>query len=410
MESTRRTKVQHLPTEKRTGVKKRLSRALARARTLSFGSYPLPSTIIGHLQSQRSNPYVQLTPEKRTTELLTPQKNTRGLLSSKKNPLRLTIQRKKNPGKLTSQKKKLGTLTPQKKNPGCLTPQKQIKKRKTILDRFTPKKKLNKKKILGSNTQQTNHAQNKTETLTTLAEVEDCPDGRTMTLVRKQAFSSLPSLKRAGEVETKRNSYSNVRFFWEENSSSSKKSTTSARPDQAMTKTAFIENLLFPKPKSIVQHLWNLQMEQLGDFVKLPPGENIKWKHKEAVITFDNLKPLTLSFASSMIENYMHQRAICFEPVQTSSVQPTDQIKNFEELCSLDLDASVAEEPDLFETSCTFPNSQNLQRYPSLSDMTFISKSMDVSLPTFWGLLVLSFVLDGLWVNKHVIAMGQQES
>ena len=166
MESEKLTKskmrLRHISTEKRSRLKKSLASALARARTIVPSS--IPSTILGRLQP----------PKQKDLERLTPQKKS---------------------------KKKLQRLTPQKK----------IKKK--LLERLTPREKIKKQKILERFTPQKKQIKKWKKSLPTLTANLDSPDGNITTLVRKQAFSQIPSLKRAGEVDNKRNSYRKVRFF-----------------------------------------------------------------------------------------------------------------------------------------------------------------------------------------------------
>jgi len=171
-----------------------------------------------------------------------------------------------------------------------LTSQKKVKKKKQILERLTPQTNIKKKKILERFTPKRKQMKKKNKEMPTLAEIFDSPgvkifdspDGKITTLVRKRAFSQIPSLKRAGEVDRKRNSYRQVRFFWEENSTSLKTDKTFLKGDKP--------TLLFLEPKSIVQHLWNMQME---DFLQLPTRANIDWATRKTsgrkiIFTFDH--------------------------------------------------------------------------------------------------------------------------
>ena len=321
---TGKTPQRQISSEKRSHLKKSLSSALARARTLSILPSSLPSTILGRLQPQK----------KKNLDRLTPQK------------------------KINKKKKIFEGLTSQKK----------IKKKKQILERLTPQTKIKKKKILERFTPLKKQIKRKNKEVPSLTEIFDSPDGKTTTLVRKQAFSKIPSLKRAGEVDEKRNSYRKVRFFWEENSNSLKISPKGDKPA-----------LLFLEPKSIVQQLWNIQME---DFLQLPTRENVDWaaaktRGRKIIFTFDhNLWP----FCSLATPNAVFP--------QTTIMQVTNKSKT----ASFEESYWPESEQEAFAATEGFQNNEKDQGFGA--DMSDLSASPDVSLPCVWGLVFLSIILD----------------
>ena len=334
---TEPTKSRQISSKKRSHLKKSLSSALARARTISTIS--LPATILGRLQSEK----------KKNLEGQTPQKKTN--------------KRKKIFEGLTSQKK--------------------IKKKKQILERLTPQTNIKKKKILERFTPKRKQMKKKNKEMPTLAEIFDSPgvkifdspDGKITTLVRKRAFSQIPLLKRAGEVDRKRNSYRQVRFFWEENSTSLQTDKTFLKGDKP--------TLLFLEPKSIVQHLWNMQME---DFLQLPTRENIDWATRKTsgrkiIFTFDH--KLWPKFCSLDAQNAV------FPP--TTTMQLTDKSKTASIEESNWTEPTVASDDEHRETD-RFENNQkhNMSDLPSGKS----EKPEDVSLPCVWGMLFLSLILD----------------
>ena len=327
---TKSRRLRHISAEKRSRLKKSLASALARARTIVPSS--IPSTILGRLQAPKQ----------------------------------------KNPERLTPQKKS-------KKNLHRLTPQKKIKKK--LLERLTPREKIKKQKILERFTPQKKQIKKWKKSLPTLTANLDSPDGNMTTLVRKQAFSQIPSLKRAGEVDNKRNSYRKVRFFWEE---SQKENTSLMR----VSKPAQTKNLLFLKPKSTVQHLWNIQME---DFLQFPSKQNLDWsktKERKIIFTFNNLWPFPLSFEFSGVQNAVLP--------QTTIMQLTTDVKtaSFKESYLPKLRAA-AEEPEVFLTTDGFQNNkQEHQGFLHMSDLSCKSEDPDVSLPCVWGLVFLTIMLD----------------
>ena len=314
--STKKTKLRHISVEKRSRLKKSLSGALARARSISLVPSSLPSTILGHLQSQK------------------------------------------------------------KKDLEGVTPQKKTNKKKKILKHFTPKKMKKKEKILDGLTPQTKKIKKKG--LSTLCENQDDPDGKITTLVRKQAFSKFPSLKRSGEVDNKRNSYRKVRFFWEDRSLKANK-----KDDLKGAEPVQIKNLLFLEPKSIVQHLWNMQMEQLGEF--LPDWSAAKGRRgRKVFFTLNNLWHIPISFPPSGTQNVVL-------PQTTLMYLPTDSKTASSDESCLPEPRGASDEQEVFSTQQTF---QNKNKNDQMLDISFESKEQpNASLPCFWGLKRIMFMM-----------------
>ena len=313
---TQKTKLRHISAEKRSRLKKSLSGALARARSISLVPSSLPSTILGHLQSQK------------------------------------------------------------KKDLEGVTPQKKTNKKKKILKHFTPKKMKKKEKILDGLTPQTKKIKKKG--LSTLCENQDNPDGKITTLVRKQAFSKFPSLKRSGEVDNKRNSYRKVRFFWEDRSLKANK-----KDDLKGAEPAQMKNLLFLEPKSIVQHLWNMQMEQLGEF--LPDWSAAKGRRgRKVFFALHNLWHIPISFSPSGTQNVVL-------PQTTLMYLPTDsKTASANESC-LPEPRSASDDQEVFATQQTF---RNKNKNDQMLDISFESKEQpNASLPCFWGLKRIMFMM-----------------